>query len=340
VIICAPTPFHVEFIRKAAASKKAIFCEKPVSHEPQLITSLIQTVEQAGVPCFIGFNRRFDPNFSAVKSRIANGDVGEPRIIKVISRDPAPAPIAYLKDSGGMLYDMTIHDFDMVRFLGGEAESVYCESANLVNPEIGQIGDIDTALTTITMKNGTLVNIDNCRAAAYGYDQRVEVLGSKGSIAAENKRSNDTILSTEAGVMLDKPLHFFIERYASAYLAEMAEFVQILSTGKQPSCGLVDIRKALRLAEAAYERGAQVTLISGYSNLPQPSGVKYISVDTAADMLHAINKEIRSATVFIMCAAVSDFTPESTSPKKIKKQAGFTLFLLILAPHFYLSCSF
>ena len=174
----------------------------------------------------IGFNRRFDANFRAVKQAIDAGEVGDLHIIKVTSRDPAPPPIEYIKVSGGIFLDMTIHDFDMVRYLtGSEVDEVYVQSAVRIDPEIGEAGDVDTALITLKMEDGTLCSIDNSRQAVYGYDQRVEVFGSKGMVQAENDFPNSHRLWTVDAVSSEKPLYFFLERYMAAYATEIREFV-------------------------------------------------------------------------------------------------------------------
>lgn len=254
VVICTPTDTHVGLIKEAAAAKKAIFCEKPVSHDPKKIDEAIKAAKEAGVPVQIGFNRRFDPNFMAAKAKISEGKIGQPRIIKVISYDPAPPPAEYIRHSGGMFFDMTIHDFDMVRYLSGEdVIKVYAEGANLVDPKIGELGDIDTAVVTLKFKSGAIGFIVNCRESAYGYDQRIEVFGSKGSVKAENVCPNTTILSTKEGVQTEKPLFFFLERYETAYRTELSQFFQSIIDKKEPIVGLIDVKKAALIAKAATE---------------------------------------------------------------------------------------
>lgn len=254
VVICSSTDMHVELIREAIRAKKAVFCEKPVSHDPKKIDELIEEAKRAAVPVQIGFNRRFDPNFLAVKNKIIEGKIGQPRLIKVTSYDPAPPPVEYIRHSGGMLFDMSIHDFDMVRYLSGEdVVTVYAKGANLVDPRIGDAGDIDTAAVILSFKSGAIGVILNCRESAYGYDQRIEILGSKGGIQAENVCPNTTILSTGDGVQTEKPLHFFLERYAAAYRLELGQFFQAVIEKKEPSVGLLDVKKAILIAEAATE---------------------------------------------------------------------------------------
>jgi myo-inositol 2-dehydrogenase/D-chiro-inositol 1-dehydrogenase len=254
VVICSSTDKHVELIRGAIRAGKAVFCEKPVSHDPKKIDELIEEAKSARVPVQIGFNRRFDPNFLAVRKSIADGRIGKPRLIKVTSYDPAPPPVEYIRHSGGMLFDMSIHDFDMVRYLSGEdVTSVYAKGANLVDPKIGEAGDIDTAVVTLSFKGGAIGVILNCREAAYGYDQRIEVLGSKGGIQAQNVCPNTTVLSTAESVQTEKPLHFFLERYAAAYRIELGEFFQSVIDKKEPGVGLSDVKKAILIAQAATE---------------------------------------------------------------------------------------
>lgn len=254
VVICSSTDMHVELIRQAVRAKKAVFCEKPVSHDPKKIDELIEEAKKAGVPVQIGFNRRFDPNFMAVKTKILDGKIGQPRLIRVTSYDPAPPPVEYIRHSGGMLFDMTIHDFDMVRYLSGEdVATVYAKGANLVDPKIGEAGDIDTAIITLSFKRGAIGVILNCRESAYGYDQRVEVLGSKGGIQAENVCPNTTVLSTGDSIQTEKPLNFFLERYEAAYRTELGQFFQSVIDKKEPSVGLIDVKKAILIAEAATE---------------------------------------------------------------------------------------
>lgn len=264
VVICAPTDMHVDLIRKAARAKKAIFCEKPVSHDPKEIDGLLEEVRKSGVPVQIGFNRRFDPNFMAVRNKILEGKIGKPRLIKVTSFDPAPPPVEYIRRSGGMFFDMTIHDFDMVRYLSGEdVVEVYAQGGSLVDPKIGEAGDIDTAVVTLKFKSGAIGVILNCREASYGYDQRAEVLGSKGGIKAENVCPNTTILSNAESVQTEKPLHFFLERYEAAYRTELGQFFQSVLEMKPPSVNLLDVKKAILIAQAATESvktGKQVSL--------------------------------------------------------------------------------
>jgi myo-inositol 2-dehydrogenase/D-chiro-inositol 1-dehydrogenase len=227
VLICSSTNTHADLIIQAAQAGKHIFCEKPIAHSLSRIDGALEAVEQAGVKLQIGFNRRFDANFARVRQAVESGEIGTPRIMHIISRDPAPPPLSYIRGSGGMFMDMTIHDFDMARFLiGDEVEEVYTAGAVMVDPEIGEAGDLDTALIVLRFKNGIIGTIDNSRQAAYGYDQRVEILGSRGSIATENRYPNQAVVSTATEVRKDLPLNFFMDRYTESYAGEVRAFVQ------------------------------------------------------------------------------------------------------------------
>lgn len=235
VAICSATDTHSQMIIEAAQAGKHIFCEKPIDFDLKRIDEALNAVEKAGVTLQIGFNRRFDPNFSHVRDVVQSGAIGDPHILRITSRDPAPPPVSYIKVSGGIFLDMTIHDFDMARFLiGSPVVEVYAAGAVRVDPAIGDAGDIDTAVTTLYFENGTIGVIDNSRKAVYGYDQRVEVFGSKGAIAAENNTPNRTILSDAGGIHHTLPLHFFLERYSESYVIEMKAFVQAVERDEQP----------------------------------------------------------------------------------------------------------
>jgi myo-inositol 2-dehydrogenase/D-chiro-inositol 1-dehydrogenase len=211
VLICSSTDTHSPISLEAIAAGKHIFCEKPIDHDVANIEKVVEALKGTNLKYMVGFNRRFDHNFEAVQKAVAAGKIGKPEIIKITSRDPEPPSPEYVKVSGGMFLDMTIHDFDMVRFLAGcDAEEVYVEAANLVDPAIGEAGDIDTAIITLKMENGALAVIDNCRRAAYGYDQRAEVFGSLGMAAASNDSASNVQISTADGVTGEKPL--FLDR--------------------------------------------------------------------------------------------------------------------------------
>lgn len=250
VIICSPSTLHAEQIIQAAHAGKHIFCEKPIALDPDRIVEALEVVHRKGVKLQVGFNRRFDVNFRRLRETVVSGEIGRIYLIKITSRDPSPPTIEYVKDSGGIFLDMTIHDFDMVRYLSGsEVEEVYATGSVLVDPAIGETGDVDTAITTMKLKNGALAAIDNSRQAVYGYDQRVEVFGSKGNMVALNKTPSQTVLSTEEGVVSDGPLYFFLERYRESYLSEIEEFIQAIREDREPSVtgndGLVAIRIGL-----------------------------------------------------------------------------------------------
>jgi myo-inositol 2-dehydrogenase/D-chiro-inositol 1-dehydrogenase len=254
VVICSSTDTHAQFIEEAAAAGKHIFCEKPIDHDLKKIDRALEAVEKAGVKLQIGFNRRFDPSFKRVRDMVAEGKIGTPHIVHIISRDPAPPPVEYIKVSGGIFLDMTIHDFDMARYLiGDEVEEVYAAGGVMVDPQIREAGDIDTALVTLRYANGAIGSIDNSRQAVYGYDQRVEVFGSKGGIVAVNKTPDSAVYSDADGVHSAKPLYFFIERYTEAYIAEMKEFMTCVLEDKSPSVTGVDGRIPVVMGLAAWK---------------------------------------------------------------------------------------
>ncbi|MBX3014016.1 MAG: inositol 2-dehydrogenase [Caldilineaceae bacterium] len=235
VVICSSTDTHTRLIVEAAEAGKHIFCEKPIALDLAAIDHALATVERCGVKLQIGFNRRFDSNFRQLHEVVRRGDIGTPQLLRITSRDPAPPPLAYVKVSGGIFLDMTIHDFDMARYLmGSEVEEVYAAGAVLVDPAIGAAGDVDTAVITLRFANGALGVIDNSRQAVYGYDQRAEVFGSAGAIEAQNKQPYQTIQSTAAGVQQAKPLYFFLERYLDAYVAEMRAFIDAIQQDTTP----------------------------------------------------------------------------------------------------------
>ena len=231
VIICTPTDTHFDLIHMAAQAGKAIFCEKPVDMSAVRIRECIKGVEDAGVPFLTAFNRRFDPNFANLQSRIQAGAIGPVEIVTILSRDPSPPPISYIKTSGGLFRDMMIHDLDMARFLlGEEPVSVYAVGSALVDPAIGEAGDVDTAAVTLTTASGKICQISNSRRATYGYDQRVEVHGAGGLLRAANMLENTVELASATGFSTAPAQPFFLERYAAAYSAEMAHFVEAVTT--------------------------------------------------------------------------------------------------------------
>ena len=252
VLICSPTPTHAPFTEAAATAGKHIFCEKPVDLDPDRIRKTLAVVEAAGVKMQVGFNRRFDPTFSRVRQAVTDGDVGDIHIVKITSRDPEAPPVSYVETSGGIFLDMTIHDFDMVRFVtGSEVEEVYAMGAVLIDPAIGEAGDVDTAITTLKMANGALAVIENSRQAVYGYDQRVEVFGSGGMVAVSNNLPDSAVVSDAEGVKGAPPLFFFLERYISSYIAEMQAFVQCIQQDTEPPVTGLDARIPVVMGQAA-----------------------------------------------------------------------------------------
>ena len=252
VIICSSTDTHSPISIEAIKAGKHVFCEKPIDHDVDKIKEVIKTLEGTGLKYQVGFNRRFDHNFEAAQRAVVNGKIGAPHIIKITSRDPEPPSAEYVKVSGGMFLDMTIHDFDMVRFLAGcDAEEVYVQAANLVDPEIGKAGDVDTAIITLKMENGALAVIDNSRQAVYGYDQRAEVFGSKGMVAIKNDSDSTAVISNEDGVTGEKPQFFFLERYMDAYGKEMVQFIDAIENDTETPLGVEDGLKPVLMGLAA-----------------------------------------------------------------------------------------
>lgn len=232
VVICSSTDTHCKFIIEAAQAGKQIFCEKPISFDLSEIDAALHVVKDEGVKLQIGFNRRFDPNFMRLKQAIIDGAIGTPHTLTIISRDPAPPPIAYIKVSGGLFFDMTIHDFDMCRFLMGDVEEMYAVGDVKVDPAIGEAGDIDTAKIMVKFTNGVIGTIENSRQAKYGYDQRAEVFGSEGVATSENIYPNAVTISDGQSVRRDLPLNFFMERYLDSYANEMIAFVDAVVNDK------------------------------------------------------------------------------------------------------------
>jgi len=252
VFICSSTDTHVDLIKRAAERGKHIFCEKPVSMDIRQTEEAVEAVRRAGVQLQIGFNRRFDHNFKRVREHVQAGEIGSPHLIKITSRDPEPPPEAYIKVSGGIFMDMMIHDFDMARFLSGsEVEEVFAQGSVLVDPVFAKYGDVDTAIVTLRFANGALGLIDSSRKAVYGYDQRAEVFGSKGSVSVANDYPSTAVITTENGTRSEKPLHFFLERYQGAYIDETSQFIDCLLHGKPVPVNGNDARQAERIAWAA-----------------------------------------------------------------------------------------
>ena len=241
VLICSSTDTHAKISIQAAQHKKHIFCEKPIDLDVAKIKEVEAAVKSAGVKMQVGFNRRYDHNFKRAQERVAAGDIGDVHLVKITSRDPAPPPIEYVKVSGGLFLDMAIHDFDMARFLSGsEVIEITAKGAVLIDENIGREGDVDTAVTMLLFENGAMGIIDNSRQAVYGYDQRIEVFGSKGCITAENDYPNTTKLVNIDGVQGDKPKYFFLDRYFESYTGEVKAFIECIKNDTDPEVGIKD----------------------------------------------------------------------------------------------------
>lgn len=252
VLICSSTDTHSSTSVEAIKAGKHVFCEKPIDHDVAKIKEVIDALKNSGVKYQVGFNRRFDHNFAAVQKAVADGKIGDPHIIRITSRDPEPPSADYVKVSGGLFLDMTIHDFDMVRFLAGcNAVEVYVEAAVLVDPAIGKAGDVDTAVITLKMENGAIAVIDNSRKAVYGYDQRAEVFGSKGMVSVNNDAPSTAVISSADGVIGEKPLYFFLERYMEAYAKEIRCFVEAIEKDTDTPLGVLDGLEPVRMGLAA-----------------------------------------------------------------------------------------
>ena len=254
VLICTPTTTHADFIEGAVKAGKAVFCEKPVDLNSERIRRCLETVKTSGQALMIGFNRRFDPNFAELQRRIADGAIGNIEIVTVISRDPSPPPPSYVKTSGGLFRDMMIHDLDMARFLlGEEPVEVHAVGSSIVDPAIGAEGDVDTAAVLLKTASGKIAQISNSRRATYGYDQRIEVHGSKGLIRAGNVHSTTVEVATGTGFNADPVQAFFLERYGQAYRLELDAFIEAVIGGTAPSPSGQDGLLAQLLADAATE---------------------------------------------------------------------------------------
>lgn len=252
VLICSPTDTHTDLIVQAAASGKHVFCEKPIAHTLQEIDRALDAVRAAGVQLQIGFNRRFDANFARVRQAVTRGEIGHPSRLHIVSRDPAPPSMAYIRNSGGIFLDMTIHDFDMARFLmGEEPEEIYATGGVMTDPEIAAADDLDSALIVLRFKSGALGVIDNARRASYGYDQRVEVFGSLGRIATDNCYANQAVISDAESVRRDLPLNFFMDRYTESFVEEIRAFIAAVQKGGPASVTGSDGRAAVMMAIAA-----------------------------------------------------------------------------------------
>ncbi len=264
VLICSSTDTHSQFIIEAARAGKHIFCEKPIDYDLVKVREAIKAADDAGVKLMIGFGRRFDHNHRAVYDMVRAGKIGAPHIIKISSRDPEPPPISYVKVSGGIFYDMMIHDFDMARFLAdSEATEVYTQGAVLVDPAIGEAGDVDTAVVTVKFESGAIAVIDNSRKAVYGYDQRVEVFGENGMAANENDLPNTAYLSNAEGTTHQTCHQIMWDRYTQAFIDEMKAFAEsVLKNAPPPVTGLDGLYPVLMAAAAkrSLEEGRPVRI--------------------------------------------------------------------------------
>ena len=251
VLIATPTDTHTRIIEDAARAGKHIFSEKPLSLDLPSIDAALAVVERAGVKLQVGFNRRFDQSMRRVREVVASGQIGRPCILRISDRDPTPPPISYIKNAGCIFLDLSIHDFDIIRYQMGEVEEVYATGAVLINPEIGEVGDVDTALVTLRFANGALGMIDNSRQAVYGYDQRLEVLGTTGVVMANNQ-TVDSVAQADAGGFHTSALpYFFMNRYAEAYVTEVREFIECVMDDKTPPVTGRDGRLTVVIAHAA-----------------------------------------------------------------------------------------
>ena len=264
VLICSSTDTHSPISIEAIKAGKHVFCEKPVDHDIGKILEVKEALKGSKVKYQVGFNRRFDHNFAAAREAVKAGKIGALNVLKICSRDPAAPPVSYIKVSGGIFLDMTIHDFDMVRFLSGdEVESVFAMGGVMVDPEIGKAGDIDTAVITMRLKSGALAVIDNCRRATYGYDQRAEAFGELGQVAISNDCASNAVISDANGVTSEKPLLFFLERYMQAYVNEVNCFIDSIVNDKPVTVGIEDGLQAVVIGVAAkksLEEGRPVKL--------------------------------------------------------------------------------
>lgn len=273
VVICSPTDTHANYVELAARMGKHIFCEKPLDFSLEKVIQVLDIVEDSDVKFMIGFNRRFDKEFKKVKDLVSEGALGAHHLVKITSRDPGAPPISYIEKSGGLFLDMTIHDFDIARFIvDKEISEVYAKGAVLVDPAIGEVGDIDSAVITLTYTDGTMAVIDNSREAVYGYDQRVEVFGSKGMVRAENNLHDTHQLYTRQGSQRSLPLHFFLERYAEAYKTEMKDYIESILNDTPVPVGGNDGLQSLIIGIAAIKslqenRPVKLSEINQFQNI-------------------------------------------------------------------------
>lgn len=252
VIIATPTDLHADQIEQAARAGKAIFCEKPIDLSAERVRACLEVVKETGAKLMVGFNRRFDPSFARVQAEIAAGAIGDVELVQITSRDPGAPPVDYIKRSGGLFRDMMIHDFDIARFLlGEEITEVSATGSVLVDPAIGEAGDVDTATATLKTASGKVAVITNSRRATYGYDQRIEAHGSKGMVEAGNHRSTSVTVANGSGYTAEPLLDFFMQRYADAYRNELTRFCEVVAGKDVDYPDGTDGLKALELADAA-----------------------------------------------------------------------------------------
>lgn len=252
IVIATSTSTHFELVNRAARAGKAIFCEKPIDLSSERVRTCIEAVDSAGVLFMTAFNQRFDPHFNALQKRVRAGEIGDVETVSIISRDPNPPPVSYVKTSGGLFRDMMIHDLDMARFvLGEEPTQVYATGSNLIDPAIKEAGDVDTAAVILTTASGRICQITNSRRSTYGYDKRLEVHGSKGMLRVSNVLKNLVERAGDSGFQRARAEDFFLERFDAAYLAEMQHFVTSVSTGTAPNPGVEDGLRAQLIADAA-----------------------------------------------------------------------------------------
>ncbi|MBF0841233.1 inositol 2-dehydrogenase [Mammaliicoccus lentus] len=249
IVICSPTDTHVDIIKEASAKGKHIFCEKPISLSLEEAEEAVEAVQKSNIKLQMGFNRRFDKNFKQLQNILSKGELGQIQTLRITSRDPEPPPIEYIKRSGGLFMDMTIHDFDMARYImQSEIVEVYATGEALVNPEIAEYDDIDTALITLKFENGSIAMIENCRRSVYGYDQRIEILGDHGAIDVGNEQSSTLNYHRTDGIRRDNPPYFFLERYSDAYRVEMDGFIDAILNDTDVLCSIEDGYKAQQIA--------------------------------------------------------------------------------------------
>lgn len=254
VLICSPSALHADYAIRAAEAGKTIFCEKPIDMSLVRAKEVVEKVREKNVQMMVAFNRRFDPDFEKVQQAVAQGQIGKPLSLHLISRDPGPPPVAYLKESGGLFRDMTIHDFDMARYImGSKVIEVFATGDCLIDPEIGKVGDIDTAMVLLRFENGAKAVIEGSRKTVYGYDQRLEIFGTKGILRIENPYKTNVYSVDEKGTTSDVNLNFFMERYETSYLREMEYFIAAIRETKQMPVTGEDGIAAMEIAEAAYE---------------------------------------------------------------------------------------